>query len=159
MTFKIEGEITTGPYAGKLYIERFCEQIQYGRPNDCWEWQGKMFRNGYGCFYYKGRYLLSHRVSYEIAKDLITSPVVRHTCHNRACVNPNHLIEGTQSENIQDSLDAGRLRTKVVVRGDGTRYSSLQEAASENGDASNISKAALGKKKTAYGFTWRYDDV
>jgi hypothetical protein len=31
-----------------------------------------------------------------------TPEVVRHTCDNPACVNPNHLLGGTQQQNIDD---------------------------------------------------------
>ena len=31
-----------------------------------------------------------------------------HSCHNRSCVNPNHLRWGTARENAQDAVDAGR---------------------------------------------------
>lgn len=34
--------------------------------------------------------------------------VVRHTCDNPRCVNPEHLIGGTQKDNVQDMLDRGR---------------------------------------------------
>lgn len=30
--------------------------------------------------------------------------VVRHLCHNRACINPDHLTIGSQAENIHDQL-------------------------------------------------------
>lgn len=35
--------------------------------------------------------------------------VVRHTCDNKLCINPEHLILGTQAENYQDALDRNRL--------------------------------------------------
>lgn len=34
--------------------------------------------------------------------------VVRHTCDNKWCVNPDHLVLGTQAENMQDKVDRGR---------------------------------------------------
>lgn len=34
--------------------------------------------------------------------------VVRHTCDNEACINPGHLIVGTQKENIEDCIRRGR---------------------------------------------------
>lgn len=34
--------------------------------------------------------------------------VVRHTCDVRECVNPDHLILGTQKDNIRDMHDRGR---------------------------------------------------
>ena len=34
--------------------------------------------------------------------------VVRHRCDNEACINPDHLIVGTQKENIADCIRKGR---------------------------------------------------
>ena len=34
--------------------------------------------------------------------------VVRHTCHNRQCVNPEHLAIGTPQDNNLDTIQAGR---------------------------------------------------
>ena len=38
----------------------------------------------------------------------ITQPVLRHTCDNSWCINPDHLIQGTQLDNIQDMESRGR---------------------------------------------------
>lgn len=34
--------------------------------------------------------------------------VVRHTCDNPRCINPAHLLAGTQQDNMQDRLSRGR---------------------------------------------------
>ncbi|UJQ86761.1 HNH endonuclease [Gordonia phage Jalebi] len=34
--------------------------------------------------------------------------VIRHTCHNRRCINVDHLLLGTYKENTQDMFDANR---------------------------------------------------
>ncbi len=34
--------------------------------------------------------------------------VVRHTCDNPRCINLEHLVEGTQTDNMQDMRDRGR---------------------------------------------------
>jgi hypothetical protein len=38
--------------------------------------------------------------------------VVRHRCDNRLCVNPEHLLLGTQKENMADASSRGRLRRR-----------------------------------------------
>src|SRR5690606_8891899 len=40
------------------------------------------------------------------------TPLVRHTCDNRACCNPAHLLVGTARDNIHDAMDRGRLRIR-----------------------------------------------
>lgn len=79
-------------------------------PNgDCLEWTGAYQNAGYGNCGYEIR--LAHRASYSLANDIAKSdmpPVVRHTCDNRKCINPIHLIGGTQADNMQDASDRGR---------------------------------------------------
>lgn len=42
------------------------------------------------------------------------SPAVvsRHTCDNTWCINPNHIISGTQAQNVRDCVDRGRTSRK-----------------------------------------------
>ena len=51
------------------------------------------------------------RLMYSIHKGEIPSGmVVRHTCDNRLCINPEHLLIGTVQDNIQDAVIRGRLK-------------------------------------------------
>jgi hypothetical protein len=74
----------------------------------CWYWHGP--NNGrYGCFSHNGKNWLAHRASYTLFKGEIPKGlVVRHTCHITKCVNPDHLLAGTQQENIDDNVALGR---------------------------------------------------
>ena len=38
--------------------------------------------------------------------------VLRHRCHTPACVNPEHLLPGTQGENIMDMIERGTFMGK-----------------------------------------------
>ncbi len=45
--------------------------------------------------------------------------ILRHTCDNRQCINPEHLILGTRYDNMQDMISRGRARhpsTKGIAR-------------------------------------------
>ncbi len=62
--------------------------------------------------YHDGNHIGAHRFIYEqcfgvIPKDM----VVRHSCDNMHCVNPEHLLLGTQRQNIHDAIDRHRLVT------------------------------------------------
>jgi hypothetical protein len=65
------------------------------------------------------QYILSRLIcSIEYKKDYVDSTwVARHTCHNKQCCNPKHLIAGTESQNRIDSRDASNnsILTKEIV--------------------------------------------
>jgi len=51
----------------------------------------------------------AHVISFELFVGQVPDGmVVRHTCHNPICVRPKHLVHGTQKDNVQDSVRAGR---------------------------------------------------
>lgn len=84
-----------------------------GGPNgDCWEWQGMINnKNGYGYMYYKGRTQQVHRLSYAYYNQGadMEGKDVRHTCDNRRCMNPSHLLLGSRKENMADAIERDRL--------------------------------------------------
>jgi len=75
----------------------------------CWLWTGARDAHGYGLFAIAGRNVRAHRVAYELEHG--ASPgdlVVRHICDTPACINPAHLILGTQQDNVADRNERGR---------------------------------------------------
>jgi hypothetical protein len=78
--------------------------LAVGIETPCWEWQGNISDQGYGRITRNYKNMLAHRASYIAHNgDIPAESVVRHLCHNKACVNPAHLALGTQQENMQDS--------------------------------------------------------
>jgi len=87
--------------------DRFWGKVQKTRT--CWIWIGTRMKNGYGIFSINGKNFLAHRISRELAGVPVPSDLdTRHTCHNRACVRPSHLLHGTRAENMRDMVLAGR---------------------------------------------------
>ena len=54
----------------------------------------------------------AHRLSYTIfVGDIPDGMLVLHSCDNPACINPEHLFLGTQSDNIMDALKKKRYKS------------------------------------------------
>lgn len=81
----------------------------------CWEWNLYRDKDGYGqANSSKPGLSRAHRLSYSIFKGEIKNAVVRHTCDNPPCCNPDHLIEGSHRDNQQDAIDRGLVDMKVL---------------------------------------------
>lgn len=75
----------------------------------CWTWIGSKLSGGYGRITVGGHKMMAHRYSYELHTGAIPpGKIVRHTCDNNSCVNPNHLTLGTHLENAEDRSLRGR---------------------------------------------------
>ena len=80
-------------------------------PSGCWNWNRGTTSAGYGLARFRFRRLMAHRVSWCLATgNPYPKPevIIRHKCDNPTCVNPEHLEEGTQSDNMRDCVDRGR---------------------------------------------------
>lgn len=78
--------------------------------NGCWIWQLSFNPHGYPSISVQNKTRRGNRVSYEAFNGPIPDGlVVRHTCHNRACLNPAHLVVGTHRENTMDAVVRGSL--------------------------------------------------
>jgi len=76
----------------------------------CWDVLGRARnRDGYPVARIKGELDTLYRHFYKRYKGPIDSGVViRHTCDNRSCCNPDHLIPGSQKDNVGDMLARNR---------------------------------------------------
>ena len=94
----------------KLPVEqRFWAKVD--KSGDCWEWQGSKRKDGYGRFRISAQVHQAHRVVYELTYGSIPDGLlVRHTCDNPSCCNPEHLITGTDLDNSNDKVARGRDR-------------------------------------------------
>ena len=82
---------------------RFWGKVDIKCRDDCWEWQASTSGGRYGKFKVNGKLVSSHRYAYQYAYgDLRDNMLVLHHCDNKRCVNPNHLYQGTQFDNIRD---------------------------------------------------------
>jgi hypothetical protein len=78
----------------------------------CWEWLGAKTVKGYGFIKIGGHNFRVHRVMAMLVGDLEDigdkESIVRHTCDNPSCFNPEHLLVGTTEDNFQDCFDRNR---------------------------------------------------
>ena len=88
-------------------IAAFRAQVHKGP--DCWEWTAGVNNSGYGQFSVYQRHVQAHRFSYELDNGPIPPGMeIRHTCDNRICVRPEHLLVGTRGDNMKDMYSRGR---------------------------------------------------
>ena len=78
--------------------------------NGCWNCTShKPTTHGYFQIRIKWKLILVHRYMYEKEFGPIKKGnIIRHTCDNTKCINPYHLLEGTQADNMRDMRNRGR---------------------------------------------------
>lgn len=93
---------------------RFDSYVELIPETSCHWWAGNSSSNGYGSIRIEGKHALAHRYAYARAHGPIPKgegyhgTVVMHTCDNKLCVNPEHLVLGSQSSNLDDMVKKGR---------------------------------------------------
>lgn len=88
-------------------LARFLNKVAFG--DSCWEWQGHMYRCGYGQIKVKRKSWAAHRLSYSHFVGPIPEGLyVCHRCDNKKCVRPDHLFIGTHQDNMDDMKSKSR---------------------------------------------------
>lgn len=68
----------------------------------------------------KSRCIALHRLvlakKLRLSLDCLSGVVVRHTCDNPRCINPDHLIPGTRADNNRDRAERNRSAKRVPSR-------------------------------------------
>jgi hypothetical protein len=81
--------------------------------NGCWEWTGTRNKQGYGvvgiAINKRPAGMLAPRVQWmHHHGEIPAGQVIRHTCDNPPCINPDHLRCGTYQDNHDDMRSKGR---------------------------------------------------
>lgn len=101
-----------------------------GAAAGCWEWSGNRNSQGYGVFTRlidgQRKVFSAHREAYRIYKGEPPSGMcVMHTCDNRLCTNPDHLVVGTWADNNRDRSLKGRSGSRTYSDAEKARYSEM----------------------------------
>lgn len=97
--------------AYKSAIERILATIEKNH-NGCWIWKRKLNHAGYGQIRDCGRYVGTHRVTYQHFKGPIPEGLhIDHLCRTPACCNPEHLEAVTCKENLRRGIGVNAINS------------------------------------------------
>ena len=103
------------PPQGLSRAERVAWCLAQTKPDErgCREYPGAHNGRGYCQIYFAGRIVVLPRLVLEdkLGRPLSADEQTRHTCDNRRCINPDHLLPGSRSDNMQDMISRGRQRS------------------------------------------------
>jgi hypothetical protein len=96
-------------------IASFWSKVDKLSEDGCWIWTRAKDQNGYGKWIHN---IKVHRFSFYLHNGFIPKfkykgkSLIMHTCDNPSCVNPKHLLLGTNAENSLDAKNKNRLPQK-----------------------------------------------
>lgn len=94
---------------GRL-LATFWDWVDRSDPDGCWPWTRSRNQDGYGHLRLNPRASIrAHRLAYELTYGPIPDGlVVCHRCDNPPCCRPDHLVLGTQVDNMADMVAKNR---------------------------------------------------
>lgn len=110
----------------KILQENYNRNIILFESGNCWQCSSHKPNT-------KGYYHITHNLShgfftlhrevYSLVNGIIlNNNIIRHTCDNPSCINPEHLLQGTHQDNMNDAVERGR-----QARGERNRHAKLTE--------------------------------
>lgn len=121
-----------------LFWEKVDKTVGHGPKGDCWAWMAARRGNRtsgqnpdkfYGCFRFKSKAELAHRVAYLLTHGVIPEgKEILHTCDFPPCVNPDHLTPGSHTDNMRDCWAKGRGRLVSHPKGSQVWSAKLTES-------------------------------
>ena len=102
----------------KVWSIGWIEVVRVQGLGACWEWNGaRLARGGYGQIRWGPKNYRVPRLAYELWVGPIEDGLhVLHRCDNPSCLNPEHLVTGTNQENAKDRVSKGRSHSKLTLK-------------------------------------------
>ncbi len=104
----------------RSWDEAFFSKVKLAS-SGCWIWTRCKDKDGYGFFTRKKLKQFAHRAVYKkIIGPIKKGMVIDHVCRTRACVNPFHLLQVSQRDNVifnSKSLQAKNAAKTHCIRG------------------------------------------
>lgn len=131
----------------------------------CWVWIFHTDANGYGVKTVAGqKKVRAHRWSYEQSVGPIPDGMqVLHLCDTPACINPDHLVLGTQSDNMRDmavkgrALDGARSKHTNLTDDDVRAILDRTDAGERHADvAAEFGITVYALRQMRYGHNWKH---
>ena len=100
---------------GMMTPLHFWRGVEIRGPDDCWNWRGSVnYETGYGLFQAEDYMCSAHKHASKLVDDNeIGDLQVCHTCDNKLCCNPKHLVRRTRAELGCDLAIRGRMPSKI----------------------------------------------
>lgn len=139
-------------------IERVLRRLPEAFTDECAPWNGKLNAAGYALIRSGGTGKPDVRVTrvvYEHFHGAVPDGcrVIMHTCDNPPCVNPNHLVAGTDSDNMTDKMLKGRAARKLTpeaVRAIRSDPRGSRAVAADHGVSNSLVKAIRRRRVWAW---------
>ena len=94
---------------------------------ECWECSSHKGVKDYPVARIEGVQMYLNRYSYSKYKGAIPDGfLIRHTCDNPSCINPEHLILGTHKDNMLDKKERNRCNSPKGIKQSASKLSEIQ---------------------------------